>query len=180
MRIAQWDGLLFSGQVTGTASVRWGDTWNVEGVMTARGVNAAVFAPALVSDGRADGTGRFSMSGVEPAKLHAGARLEGNFTVQKGVLGSFDLGKALQTNGRQTNGQTQFAEMSGQGVYERGTVSLRNINLGAGALNAGASAEVDEKGGLSGRIVADVKTSTQNLRATLILGGTVQEPQVRN
>jgi hypothetical protein len=180
MKIAQWDGLLFSGQVTGTASVRWGDTWNVEGVMTARGVNAAVFAPALVSDGRADGTGRFSMSGVEPAKLHAGARLEGNFTVQKGVLGSFDLGKALQTNGRQTNGQTQFAEMSGQGVYERGTVSLRNINLGAGALNAGASAEVDEKGGLSGRIVADVKTSTQNLRATLILGGTVQEPQVRN
>ncbi|HEY2335977.1 MAG TPA: hypothetical protein VGI18_01275 [Burkholderiales bacterium] len=180
MKIAQWDGLLFSGQVTGTASVRWGDTWTVEGVMTARGVNAAVFAPALVSDGRADGTGRFSLSGVEPAKLHAGARLEGNFTVQKGVLGSFDLGKALQTNGRQTNGQTQFAEMSGQGLYERGTVSLRNINLGAGALNAGASADVDEKGGLSGRIVADVKTSTQNLRATLILGGTVQEPQVRN
>jgi hypothetical protein len=180
LKISQWDGLLFSGHVTGTANMRWGSTWSVEGVVTARGMNAAVFAPALVSDGRVEGTGRFSMSGVEPVKLAAGARLEGNFTVQNGVLGSFDLSKALQTAGRQTTGQTQFAEMSGQGVYERGTVSLRNVNLGAGALNAGASAEVDERGGLSGRIVADVKTSTQNLRATLILGGTVQEPQVRN
>ena len=50
MKIAQWDGLLFSGHVTGTANVRWGNTWSVDGVMTARGVNAAVFAPALVSE----------------------------------------------------------------------------------------------------------------------------------
>jgi hypothetical protein len=120
------------------------------------------------------------MSGVEPAKLGASGRLEGNFTVTKGVLGSFDLSRALQTNGRQVTGQTQFAEMSGQGVYDRGAVSLRNVNLGAGALNAGASAEITESGALSGRIIADVKTSTQNLRATLIMGGTVTEPTVRN
>jgi hypothetical protein len=139
-----------------------------------------VFAPALVSDGRADGTGRFTMTGVEPAKLGAGARLEGNFTVLKGVLGSVDLSRALQTGGRVITGQTQFAEMSGQGVYDRGAVSIRNVNLGAGALNAGASADISETGALSGRIVADVRTTTQNLRSTLILGGTVQEPQVRN
>ena len=30
------------------------------------------------------------------------------------------------------------------------------------------------------RIIADVKSSTQNLRMTLMLGGTVQEPTVRN
>jgi hypothetical protein len=180
LKITQWDGLLFSGHVTGTATMRWGNTWNVDGVMTARGVNAAVFAPALMSNGRAEGTGRFSMSGVEPAKLGSSGRLEGSFTVSKGVLGSFDLSRALQTGGRQVTGQTQFAEMSGQGTYDRGAVSLRNINLGAGALNAGASADITENGALSGRIVADVKTSTQNLRSTLILGGTLQEPQVRN
>jgi hypothetical protein len=180
MKIKQWDGLLFSGQVTGTATVRWGNTWTVDGVMTARGVNAAVFAPALVSNGRAEGTGRFSLSGVEPAKLGSTGRLEGSFTVLKGVLGSVDLSRALQTGGRQITGQTQFAEMSGQGVYDRGAVSLRNINIGAGALNAGVSADVSENGALSGRIIADVKTAAQNVRITLILGGTVQEPQVRN
>jgi hypothetical protein len=180
MKISQWDGLLYSGHMTGTANVRWGNTWSVDGVLTARGLNAAVFAPALLSNGRGEGTGRFTMSGVEPAKLGASGRLEGSFTVTKGVLGSFDLSRALQTGGRQFTGQTHFAEMSGQGVYDRGAVSLRNITLGAGALNAGASLDVAEGGALSGRIVADVKTSTQNLRATLILGGTVQEPLVRN
>jgi hypothetical protein len=180
MKISQWDGLLYSGHMTGTANVRWGNTWSVDGVLTARGLNAAVFAPALLSNGRGEGTGRFTMSGVEPAKLGASGRLEGSFTVTKGVLGSFDLSRALQTGGRQFTGQTHFAEMSGQGVYDRGAVSLRNITLGAGALNAGASIDVAEGGALSGRIVADVKTSTQNLRATLTLGGTVQEPLVRN
>jgi hypothetical protein len=33
---------------------------------------------------------------------------------------------------------------------------------------------------MSGRIVIDVRTSTQALRAILILGGTVKEPQVKN
>jgi hypothetical protein len=180
MKINAWDGLLFSGHVTGTASVRWGNTWNIEGVLTARGVNAAVFAPALLSSGRGEGTGRFSMSGVEPAKLGATGRLEGNFTVTKGVLGSFDLSRALQTGGRQVTGQTQFADMSGQAVYDRGAVSLRNVNLSAGALNAGASADISESGALTGRIIADVKSAAQNLRATLVMGGTVKEPQIRN
>jgi len=179
MKVSAWDGLLYSGHMTGTATVRWGNTWTIEGVVTARGVNAAVFAPALVSNGRGEGTGRFSMSGVEPAKLGSTGRLEGNFMVTKGVLGSFDLSRALQTGGRQVTGQTQFAEMSGQGVYDRGALSLRNINLSAGALNAGASADISESGALSGRIIADVKTSAQNLRATLVMGGTVKEPQVK-
>jgi hypothetical protein len=32
---------------------------------------------------------------------------------------------------------------------------------------------------LTGRIVADVKTATQTLRASFSLAGTVKEPQVR-
>jgi hypothetical protein len=179
MKVATWDGLLYSGHMTGNATVRWGNTWTVEGVLTARGVNAAVFAPALLSNGRGEGTGRFSMSGVELAKLGSTGRLEGNFMVVKGVLGSFDLSRALQTGGRQVTGQTQFAEMSGQAVYDRGEVSLRNINLSAGALNAGASADISSSGALSGRIIADVRTSAQNLRATLVMGGTIREPQVK-
>ena len=120
------------------------------------------------------------MTGAEPAKLSAGARLEGNFTVSKGALGSFDLSRAIQTGGRQFSGRTQFSELTGQGVYDKGAVSLRNLSIGAGALNAGASADITPGGALSGRIVADVKTGPQSLRATLSLGGTAKEPQVRN
>jgi hypothetical protein len=70
--------------------------------------------------------------------------------------------------------------MSGQGLYDRGAVALRNINITAGALSAAASADVAPSGALAGRIVADIRTSIQPLRAVLVLGGTVKEPQVRN
>src|ERR1700694_112062 len=180
MNISAWDGAALNGNVSGTAQVRWGGTWNVDGVVTARGINAAVFAPALLSEGRGEGTGRFSMTGSEPAKLASTGRLEGNFTVNKGVLGSFDLSRAIQTGGRQVTGRTQFTEMNGQATYNGGAVALRNVNIGAGALNAGASADITQSGALSGRIIVDVRTSTQSLRAILILGGTVREPQVKN
>jgi hypothetical protein len=77
-------------------------------------------------------------------------------------------------------GRTQFNEMNGQVTYDRGAVSLRNITIGAGQLNAGASADIAQNGALSGRIVADVRVAQQRLSATLNLGGTLTEPQVRN
>ena len=46
--------------------------------------------------------------------------------------------------------------------------------------NAGASADIAQNGALSGRIVADVRVAQQRLSATLNLGGTLTEPQVKN
>src|SRR6185295_11898622 len=130
-------------------------------------------------EGKGEGTGRFSMSGSEPAKLGSGGRLEGNFTINSGVLGSFDLGRVIRTSGKEFAGRTQFTELSGQATYDRGAVSLRNVTIGAGALNAGASADIAPSGALSGRIVADMRTAGGVQRATLQLGGNVREPQVR-
>ncbi len=139
-----------------------------------------MFAPALLSSGTAEGSGKFSMSGADPARLVRAGRVEGSFTIGKGVLGSFDLTRAIRTDGREVNGRTQFVELNGQGTYDRGAVALRNVVIGAGALQAGASADISQSGALSGRIVADVRTASQSLRTTLLLGGTVQDPQVRN
>jgi hypothetical protein len=182
MAIAEWGGKVFGGSISGTANVRWGGGWSVDGVVTARNINAAVFAPALLSEGRGEGTGRFSMNGSEPSQLASGGRLEGTFTVNSGVLGSFDLGRVIRTSGREYAGRTQFNELSGQATYDRGAVQLRNVSIGAGALNAGASADVAQGGALTGRIVADVKSTSggRSATATLHLGGTIKEPQVRN
>ena len=59
------------------------------------------------------------MRGAVPAKLGAEARIEGDFTINKGVLGSFDLSRAIQTAGKETQGRTLFAELTGRGVYDR-------------------------------------------------------------
>ncbi len=181
MKIESWGGSSLDGAVSGTANVRWaGGNWAMDGVMTVRGINAAVFAPALLSEGRAEGTGRFSFNDADPMSFMGRGRIEGTFSVHKGVLGSFDLSRAIQTGGRQAGGRTPFTGMSGQGVFDKGAVALRNVSFGAGALNAGASADIAADGNLSGRIVADVRTPSQTLRATLNLGGTVRDPQVRN
>jgi hypothetical protein len=179
LKIASWDAVALDGHVSGTANVRWGATWTVDGTLTVRGINAAVFAPALLFEGKADGSGRFSMSGSDPAKLGEAGRAEGSFTIGRGVLGSVDLSRAIQSNGRQATGSTQFNEINGQVVYDKGAVALRNVSIAAGSLNAGASADIAPGGALSGRIVADVKTASAQLHATVSLGGTVKEPQVR-
>ena len=180
MTISEWGGAIFQGGISGKATVRWSGSWNVDGVVTVRNINAAVFAPALVSSGNADGTAKFSMSAADPAGLVAGSRLDGTFTVSQGTLGSVDLARYIQSGGRTGAGVTQFVEMNGQATYDRGTVALRNVNIGAGRLNAGASADIASSGALSGRIVADMKTEKEIQRVTLLLGGTVKEPQVRN
>ena len=180
MRIDSWGGGTLDGAISGNATVRWGGSWAIDGAVTIRGINAAVFAPALLSDGKAEGSGRFSLHGPDPMKFAESGRIEGSFSVPKGVLGSFDLSRAIQTGGRQAAGRTPFNALSAQGVFDRGAVALRNVTFSAGALSAGASADIAADGALSGRIVADVKTSSQTLRAIVNIGGTVREPQVKN
>jgi len=180
MNIASWGGGLLDGALSGTANVRWTGAWHVDGGLTARAINGAWFAPALLSEGKAEGQGRFSMSGNDPMKLYNAAHLEGDFSVGKGVLGTIDLSRVLHTGGHQYGGRTQFTEMTGHAVYDRGAVALRNVNISAGALTAGASADIAPSGAIAGRIVADIRTTVQPLRAILVIGGTVKEPQVRN
>src|SRR6185369_13269994 len=85
MGIAEFDGRALEGVFTGTSRIRWGNEWSVEGDLRARGVNVGVFAPALMSEGKVEGSGKYAMSGPAPAKLGETLRLEGNFKVEKGV-----------------------------------------------------------------------------------------------
>ena len=176
---AEFDGRIFDGVIKGTARIRWGANWSVEGELRANGLKVAVFAPTLVSDGRVDGRATYSMAGSAPATLYESARMQGDFKIDKGVIGSFDLSRALQTGGAQTGGRTVFNELTGQGLYDKGTVQISNASISAGAMNAGLSLNIDTGGGLSGRVVADVKTPNQTLRTTLNISGKVQDPVIR-
>lgn len=176
---AEFDGRAYDGVISGSARIRWGATWTVEGELRARGVKVAVFAPALVSDGKVEGRGAYTMTGTKPATLYESARLQGEFKIEKGVLGSFDLSRALQSGGANSSGTTIFNELTGQGVYDKGTVQITSASVTAGAMNAGMGLNIDANGALSGRVVADVKTANQNVRATLNISGKVQDPVIR-
>jgi hypothetical protein len=176
---SEFDGRAYDGVISGTSRIRWGDSWTVEGELRARTLKVAVFAPTLVSEGRVEGKATYSMSGSTPATLYESARMQGDFKIEKGVLGSFDLQRALQTSGNQSAGRTIFNELTAQGMYDKGTVQFTNVAISAGAMNAGASLTIDPSGNLSGRIVADVKTASQRQSATLNISGKLQEPVIR-
>jgi hypothetical protein len=175
MTLTEFDGRLFDGTVVGKAQVQWGAYWSVQGEIQGRAMNAAVFAPQLVSEGRFDGKGRFALAGPDPAKLSEGARLDGTFTVTKGALGSFDLSRALQSTSAQASGRTPFTELEGSAALANGALALRDLRLSSGILGATGSLDVEPSGRISGRINAELR----NLRGTYYIGGRLQDPQLR-
>ena len=142
--------------------------------MRVRQMNASVFSPALMSDGKADAQGVFAMSGTAPDKLAAEARLEGRFAVTKGVLGSFDLSRAMQPSATQAAGRTLFSELNGIGTYNKGAVQLRDMKLTAGLLTATGMLDIDATGRLAGRINADLGAQ----HGAIALSGTAKDPKV--
>jgi len=139
------------------------------------GMNAGVFAPSLISDGRLEGKGRYVMAGRDPERLYDTARLDGSFRVAKGTLSSFDLSRALQTTSAQASGRTQFTELTGQASLASGALALRDMRLTAGLLTATGTLDVEPAGGISGRVNAELR----NLRGTYYIGGKLTEPQLR-
>jgi len=175
MTLTSFDGRLYDGTVVGKARVEWDPQWSVQGTVEGRVMNAAVFSPQMVSEGRFDGKGRFAMSGAEPAKLHEAARLDGEFTVTKGALGSFDVSRALQSSSAQASGRTPFSEMEGRVSLANGALAFRDLRLAAGLLGVRGSLDVDAKGSLSGRIDAELRS----LHGTFYIGGKLGDPQLR-
>ena len=174
LSLSAWDGKIFDGIASGTARIRWGARWVVDGELRVKQMNAGVLAPALMSDGKADARGTFSMSGTVPDKLGADARIEGSFSVAKGVLGSFDLARALQPTASQATGRTLFSELSGAGVYSKGAVQLRDMKLTAGLLTASGTMDIDASGRVSGQVSAQLGPQ----RGSISLSGTAKEPKI--
>jgi hypothetical protein len=175
MTVSEFDGRVYDGTMAGNARIQWGATWSVSGEVRGGGMNAGVFAPSLVSEGRFEGKGRYVMAGKEAERLYETARLDGSFTVARGTLSSFDLSRALQTTSAQASGRTQFTELTGQASLASGTLSLRDMRLTAGLLNATGTLDVEPAGNLAGRINAELR----NLRGTFFIGGKLTEPQLR-
>jgi hypothetical protein len=183
MAISAWDGVAVSGGgvLSGSANVRWTDGWSVEGTLKARAMEAGVFAPALVSEGRTEGQGTYSMRAGDVSGLASTARIQGRFTIAKGVLAKLDLSRAVQTGGAQAVGRTPFLEMTGEGTYDRGAVLVRHARMvTGGALNAEASLDVTPSGSLSGSVVAELSGRAQTLRTPIKLSGTLKDPVVGN
>src|SRR6266849_6289195 len=168
----------FGGRLLGSARLRWSGGWSLEGEIAARQMDAAKIAAPLVAGGTLEGRGVYSMRALLPERLLTNARLEGNFTVQKGSITNVDMTRLLQGSGS-GGGTTPFAEMSGGVSAGPNRVLVRQIRMVAGLLNAAGQVEMDPQKNLSGRLQLELRSRTFQVRATLAVAGTLKNPQFR-
>ena len=138
-------------------------------------MDPARFAPALLEEGKLEGKAVYAMRAKSYDGLFAAPRLEGSFAIRKGALLGVDLGRLLQGGG--VGGKTAFAELTGSFVREAGKTQLRQIQLVAGPVSAGGSADADAGKRISGRFAVEIKSPVAQARADLAVSGTLREPR---
>jgi hypothetical protein len=73
-----------------------------------------------------------------------------------------------------TGGKTEFSDIAGSFVHERGLTQLQSLRLSAGSLSASGSADVDGKQNIRGRLAVDLRMPAEQRRASLTLSGTTK------
>src|SRR5712692_1431812 len=178
LALSEAEARAFGGRLLGTVRLRWSSGWSMEGEFTVRQMEAGKIAAPLLAGGTLQGKGVYSMKGLLPERLVLNARLEGNFTVQKGSITNVDMTRLLQGSGA-AGGTTLFSEMSA-GVYaDANRILVRQIRLAMGLLNGTGQVEMDPQKNLSGRMQIELRAHSVQARATLAVAGTLQNPQFR-
>jgi hypothetical protein len=172
------EGRALGGHVLGNARMTWSDGWTLDGELEARQMSPARFAPRILSGDALQGKGVYSMKALVPDRLFMNARLEGNFTIQKGSISNVDMMRMLQGGGS-GGGTTVFTEMSGLVSADPERIAVRQLRIVAGLMNAAGQVEMDPEMNLSGRVAVELRAATVQARTSVTVSGTLQDPQFR-
>ena len=171
--IARFTGDVGGGSVEGKALIKWSPGWSMEGEVQARQLDGSALAAELLKGERVDGRGSFAMSAAEAAGLFPAARLQGSFALRKGALHGVDLVRLLQ--GESGAGSTQFSELTGNFIQQRGATQLRDVQLSAGRMTAGGSADIDASGKVDARASVALRLAAEQRRADFAVSGTTDK-----
>jgi len=179
----EFTGRLAGGTVEGALNARWAEGVVLQGDFKMQDVRLQDLAREIEANLTGRGTlrasGRFSMQAEEWSAIAARPQVEAAFVVSRGELGNIDLLRAVQSpgGGAMRGGKTVFETMRGVLQIGGGHYSVRQLQLTSGPLNASGTADVGPGGRLNGRLVAEV--ASRGARATLLLDGSLQDPQIR-
>jgi len=175
LSISAFQGRIGGGVLTGNANLKRAADWSFSGEVSARGIDPAALAPALVEEGKLEGKASYAMQAKSYDELFAAPRVEGSFSIAKGTLIGVDLARLLQGGG--FGGKTAFAQLGGGFVREAGKTQLNQLQLSAGPVSAAGSASVDATRRLAGRVNVEIKSSAARASASFAVAGTMQEPR---
>jgi hypothetical protein len=176
--IDEFEGHASGGSVRGTARMRSGPRWLLDGTIEARGMYLADVAPALFRGGKANGQARFSMSGSSLDVLFAAPSISGFATIDDGAVAGIDLSRAIQGS-TGAGGATAFNQGSANFQLTNKRLSVAGIRFGNATLAVDGSADVDPQGNLQGRLVATLSTPGAPMTENFGLGGTLGRPVIK-
>jgi hypothetical protein len=184
MRISEIESRLFSGKAKGSATIKWGERWSVEGELDIENILLAGAMPALTKDiamsGKLDAKTTYSMQSGDLATLFDNPRIKASFKVRDGAINNIDLARAIQPRAMETTGgKTLFASLSGNMTLDGKRYQYRQMNLDAGLLSASGEADIMPNKQLTGKASVEMKLKSSTVRANLSLSGDLKQPVLR-
>ncbi|MBU0750700.1 MAG: hypothetical protein KJ696_00900 [Gammaproteobacteria bacterium] len=170
--LTEFKSRLHGGVLSGTAKLRWGRQWSLDGNLEARQIDTALAFPKLLEGDKLEGKASYAARADDAARLFDTVRVEGAFAMKKGTLLGVDLVRMLQRG--EAGGKTDFSEVTGSFAHERGLTLLRQIRLSAGILSASGNAEVDSGKNINGRLSVDMRMANEQRRASVAISGTTK------
>jgi hypothetical protein len=177
LRIADFDGRIRGGVLTGDARINWRAGWRVQGALAAKAIPLQNISKLLTGD--MDGSAHFQMQAEKLSKLADAAVLTGVFSVKKGVISGFDIIQTTRLHSRESlpGGRTYFDELSGELFYAHDNYRFSQLNISDSAFQAvGALTIVGQA--LSGHLSADLKLRAGMGSTALQVSGTTESPSL--
>lgn len=177
------EGLLYGGQVAGSARADWGKQWQVSGKAKLSGVDLAPLQQAMGKpaklSGRLKADAAFSSRARSPADLREGLSLDGPFEVLGGVYQGVDLSKAGDLTGKRADGDaTTFEELKGRLELRGHNIKLSELCVRSPKVVAGGDVQIAPDHKLSGRLDVSVAKTGGFVGVPVSLSGTTDDPSL--
>jgi hypothetical protein len=169
------------GSVFGDASISWRGSSRFSAQVNIRSVDVAKLIAQTRSDLSMKGTVSGSLT-LGPAPLAAagqGVLVEGNLSLQRGVLNRFDLVEALRAADRHTvrGGTTRFEEGAMRIHIDPQSVRISGLRIQSGLMSAvGQIAVGGHDQNITGGVNVELRTSSGKLRTPISISGPLRDP----
>lgn len=175
----QINGEILGGTLTSTASLNWADGWQLAGDFKLNQVNTdhvfKTFGSTNVVDGKLTFLGKFSSQSSTFNALADEMNINGNFEILDSKINGIDLPHAIATPAdRSLEGYaTNFDQLTGSLQVNHNHFEYRNLVLKSPKLQAQGQLEVDAEHNVSGKITANLITSSRRFQERINLTGKV-------
>lgn len=182
--IRSFDARIFDGAIQGVLLLDGGKGPSFSADVSVKHMNVRRLGDAFGYPGQFEGelAGNFKVSGVADAWSDVLGALAGGgeFSVQRGVLGGFDLVEAVRRSGKTPvrGGSTRYEQMTGRLKLSPEGLRFGDLALNAGVLRAGGSIDVARDRKVGGRLDVEMRGSANLVRMPLAVSGTLKEPSL--